>query len=93
MSSWNFFTNYGHVIFLLSENPQMTLRDISSKVGITERATQTIITDLEKEGFIKITKVGRNNRYKVCGKKRLRHEIESKCRLEDLISTIHEKQK
>ena len=66
----------------------MPLREIAQTVGITERATQKIISDLEKEGFIKIKKEGRNNCYKVMGKKRLRHEIEKNCRIEDLVKTI-----
>ena len=91
MSKWTFFTNYGHVIFLLSEEPQLTTRDIASRVGITERAVQKIIHDLEEDGFIKIRKSGRNNIYKVVGRKRLRHEIEKQCRIEDLCDVIQAK--
>lgn len=91
MSDWNFFTNYGHVIFLLSSNSKITLREVAQKVGITERATQKIISDLVRGGFIKIKKEGRNNTYRIQGKKRLRHDIEKNCRLEDLIKTIEDK--
>jgi DNA-binding Lrp family transcriptional regulator len=88
MADWNFFTNYGHIIFLLSENSKITTREIAEKVGITERATQKIIHDLEEGGFITIKKEGRNNCYKVDGRKRLRHNIEKNCRLSELIKVI-----
>ena len=91
MSKWTFFTNYGHIIFLLSEEPELTARDIAQRVGITERAVQKIIHDLEEDGFIKIRKNGRNNVYKVIGRKKLRHQIEKDCRIEDLVTVIQEK--
>lgn len=88
MANWNFFTNHGHIIILLGNHPNLTLREISQKVGITERATQKIISDLEKDGFLKITKNGRCNCYKVPGKKRLRHELEKSCRVENLLKLV-----
>ena len=91
MSQWNFFTNYGHVIFLLGEEPRITVREIASRVGITERATQNIIHDLEKDGFIKIKKEGRNNVYRVVGRKKLRHDLEKHCRIDDLVRVINSK--
>ncbi len=89
MSNWNFFTNHGHIIILLGRDPGLTLREISQKVGITERATQKIIGDLEKDGFVKISKVGRNNQYKIAGKKKLRHSIERSCSVDSLIGLIN----
>ena len=91
MSDWSFFTNYGHVIFLLSENSKMTAREVGDRVGITERATQKIIHNLEESGFIKIKKEGRNNRYKVVGRKKLRHDIEKNCRIDELVDFVSEK--
>ncbi|MCJ8276256.1 MAG: winged helix-turn-helix transcriptional regulator [Bdellovibrionales bacterium] len=91
MSGWNFFTNYGHIIFLLSMEPELTLREVAQKVGITERATQKIIHDLEKDGFLKISKVGRQNSYKIIGRKKLRHNIEKNCRIDELINLVSKK--
>ena len=88
MSEWTFFTNHGHVIFVLSTNPHLTLKEVANEVGITERATQKIIADLEKDGFIKIKKEGRNNHYTVVGRKRLRHKVEKKSSLKDIIKAV-----
>ena len=85
---WTFFTNHSHVIFSLAQDPNSTIRDISLKVGITERAVQKIILDLEDEGYIVKTKLGRNNSYKVNLKKELRHPIEKKKRLADVFDAL-----
>ncbi len=88
MAKWSFFTNHGHIIILLDASPDLTLREVSQKVGITERATQKIISDLEKDGFLKISKNGRQNSYKIMGRKKLRHDIEKACSLERLLGLM-----
>ncbi len=88
-TKWTFFTNYGHVLFLISQDPDRTAKDMADRIGITERATQKIIHDLEADGFIRIRKKGRRNSYKVIGRKKLRHPIEKDCRVEDLIQVIY----
>jgi predicted transcriptional regulator len=90
MVDWNFFTNHGHVVFLLEFHSNITLREVALKVGITERAVQKIVSDLTSGGFVKVKKEGRNNHYTVVGKKRLKHPIEKNCKLEDLIKLIGE---
>ena len=89
MARWTFFTNYGHVIFLISKNPNITSKEMAQEIGITERAVQKIIHDLDEDGFINIKKVGRNNQYKIVGRKKLRHSIEKNCRIDELITTIN----
>lgn len=88
MSDWNFFTNHGHIVFLLGFHRDITLREVASEVGITERAVQKIVADLVKGGFVKVKKEGRNNHYTVVGRKKLKHQIEKNCKLEDLIKLI-----
>ncbi|HYB25511.1 MAG TPA: PAS domain S-box protein [Solirubrobacteraceae bacterium] len=60
-----FFTNHLHVLSALADRPDLRLRDIAHEVGITERATQRIITDLVDEGYLARTRVGARNRYAV----------------------------
>jgi len=88
MSDWNFFTNHGHIVFLLDFHRGITLREVAVQVGITERAVQKIVADLVSGGFVKVKKEGRNNRYTVVGRKKLKHKIEKNCKLEDLIKLI-----
>ena len=90
-SQWTFFTNYGHVLFLVDKYPDATLREMSTKVGITERSIQRIVSDLVDDGYLKVSKVGRHNSYKVIGKKRLKHDVEKDCKVHDIIQAVNPK--
>lgn len=85
---WTFLTNHSHVIILLAQDPSMVLREVASKIGITERAVQRIIAELEQDGFIERKKVGRNNHYFIRTKNPLRHPIESHRTLGDLLNLL-----
>jgi hypothetical protein len=47
----------------IARNPQSRVRDISAAIGITERATQAIIADLERAGYVERVRTGRRTRY------------------------------
>ena len=81
-------TNHAHVLILIHQDPTLILREVASRVGITERAVQRIIHDLEVEGFIEREKVGRQNRYRILEDQPLRHPIERHRRIGDLLSLI-----
>lgn len=76
-SNWTFLSNHAHVLLLLAREPEILLRDVADLVGITERAVQKIVADLEQGGFIKKEKFGRCNRYISNMKKPLRHPLEA----------------
>lgn len=65
MTEWTFITNHGLVLASIAKQPEKTARDIGNDVGITERTAHKIIMDLEKEGYITKTKVGRHNAYRI----------------------------
>ena len=56
MGDWTFFSNYGHVLVCLARDNKARLRDVAADVGITERAVQKIVKDLQTEGFITVRK-------------------------------------
>jgi DNA-binding MarR family transcriptional regulator len=85
---WTFLTNHSHVLILLSQNPDLVLREVAARVGITERAVQRIIADLEAAGCIEIEKVGRRNRYRILDTQSLRHPIEAHHTIGDLVRMI-----
>jgi DNA-binding MarR family transcriptional regulator len=88
-SHWTFLTNHTHVLALLYANPDIILREVAVEVGITERAVQRIIFDLEEGGFIKREKMGRRNHYKVLTNKSLRHPVEAHRKIGDLLNLIN----
>ena len=87
---WTFLSNHSHVLILIYAHPDIVLREVAAAVGITERAVQQIILDLEEDGFIERQCVGRQNKYRVIANNSLRHPIESHCKAADLIRLILE---
>ena len=85
---WTFLTNHSHVLILIHTNPDAVLREVALDVGITERAVQRIIQDLEAGGFIERERIGRRNRYNVLVDQPLRHPIESHRNIGDLLELI-----
>jgi len=65
VSKWTFLTNHAVVLLSLVQNPQITGIQIAQFVGITERAVRTILSDLEREGYISKTKTGKRVQYTV----------------------------
>ena len=74
---WTFFTNHGHVLVFLARHPDARVRDIAGEIGITERATQAILSDLNHAGYVTATRVGRRNTYRVHPEQMFRHPIEA----------------
>ena len=69
---WSLVTNHGHVLACVNADPDARLRDIAEQVGITERTAAQIIGDLETAGYLRRTRVGRRNRYKINGDRKVR---------------------
>ena len=88
-SSWTFLTNHAHVLMLLAKNPSERIRALAIEVGITERAIQRIIVELEEDGYLDHIRDGRRNVYKVFSRKPLRHCIENHRQVHDLIRLIN----
>ena len=91
MSNWTIFSNHGHVLVCLTRNPEARLRDVAADVGITERAVQKIVRDLQDGGMISVTKNGRRNCYSIHKKQPLRHPLEADCKIKDLIRVVNKK--
>jgi hypothetical protein len=88
MGDWTFFSNYGHVLVCLARNNEVRLRDVALEVGITERAVQKIVKDMQDAGFLTINKQGRRNRYQINRRKSLRHGLESHCNVGKLLALL-----
>lgn len=82
---WTFLTHHTHVLMLLSEDPDLRLRECAEKVGITERAVQNIVSDLEDVGALSRQREGRRNHYVIHRDQPLPNPIESRCVVGDLL--------
>jgi len=87
-SPWTFLTNHAHVLLCIAKNPEMLMRDVALEVGITERAVQKIVAELEEAGYLVRTREGRRNRYEIRGDLPLRHPIERHRMVQDLLALV-----
>lgn len=73
--AWTFLTNHARVLIRIAAAPESRMRDLAEQVGITERAVQRIVAELEESGYLFVTRVGRQNRYVVYTDLPLRTEV------------------
>ncbi len=85
---WTFLTNHGHVLVCLSDDSDARLRDVAERVGITERAVQQIVADLERAGYLRKTRAGRRNSYQVDRSGRFRHPLEHDVSVGDFLDLV-----
>ena len=86
--TWTFLTNHAAVLLCIAHDPGVRTRDIAEKVDITERAVQRIVADLEAEGYISRTRVGRRNVYEIRTERELRHPVTDDQQIGELLDLL-----
>ncbi|ADE54476.1 helix-turn-helix transcriptional regulator [Coraliomargarita akajimensis] len=86
--TWTFFSNHAHVLICLARNPEQPLREVALAVGITERAVQRIVAELEVAGYLSHERIGRQNSYRIHGALELRHPLEAHRTIGDLLDVV-----
>lgn len=89
MAGWTFLTHHGHVLVALAQDQNLTIDEISSRVGITSRATAGIVNDLVETGYVEKTKIGRKNTYTVHGDVPLRHPLNENTTVSELLELFN----
>jgi DNA-binding transcriptional ArsR family regulator len=85
VADWRFLTNHALVFACLAEDPEIRLRDVADRVGITERAAHLILSELVEDGYVRREREGRRNRYEVRTDLPLRHPLQAGRRVGDLL--------
>ena len=88
MSDWTFLSNHAYVLVCVASDPQMRLREIADRVGITERAAHRIVVELEASGYLTRSRVGARNAYQVHVDRPLRHPLERDRAIGDVLRAI-----
>lgn len=70
---WQLFTSHGLVLISLLNVPGKTVREIGLELNLTDRAVARAIADLEEEGYIVKTKIGRRCFYQVNEEHKLKY--------------------
>lgn len=86
---WTLLSNHGHVLVCIAQDPDARLRDVAQAVGITERAVQKIVADLEIGGLLSRRRDGRRNHYRVHTDRPLRHPIEAHRSVGELLGMVN----
>ena len=87
-AQWTFLSNHTHVLVCLAADTEQTLRDVALKVGITERAVQRIVAELEAAGALTRERDGRRNRYRLDTTLPLRHPLEKHRSIGDVLALV-----
>ncbi len=90
MGDWTFLTNHAHVLLCLTRDPSARLRDVAGVVGITERAAQRIVADLEEGGYLTRMRDGRRNRYEIHPDVPLRHPLEQDHSIGEVLTVLRD---
>ena len=83
---WTFLSNHAHVLVAVAQDPTVRIRDLATRIGITERATQMILNDLVDAGYLARTRVGRRNRYELTRGQPLRHPLEAARSVDEIVA-------
>jgi hypothetical protein len=65
MAGLSFLTNHSLALLCIANDPEIRLRDIASRLDITERSAYTIVTDLTSAGYLSKKRDGRRNSYQI----------------------------
>ena len=85
---WKFLTNHAQVLACIAHDPGVLLREISERVGITERAAHRIVTELTEGGYITRERNGRRNHYTIQSGLPLPDRLGRVQRISDLLSIL-----
>jgi DNA-binding MarR family transcriptional regulator len=92
-AGWTFVTNHGLVLLCIANDADTRMSDVADRVGITERAVQSIVADLVEAGYLAKTRRGRRNHYEINSTLPLRHLETEHRAVGDLLAllTAHER--
>jgi DNA-binding IclR family transcriptional regulator len=75
-ASWTFLTNHAHVLMAIASDPNLRVRDLADRVGITERAALRILGELEASAYLERHRIGRRTSYRLRLDQPMRHPME-----------------
>jgi hypothetical protein len=89
-TSWTFLTSHARVLLCIAQDPDIRLREIGERVGVTERAAHRIVGDLADAGCVSRQRHGRRNRYTIDSNLTLPDPLARRKRVGDLLALLSE---
>jgi predicted DNA-binding transcriptional regulator YafY len=62
---WTFITHHAQVLLAIAREPTASVAEIAEAAQITERSAYRVLADLQKAGYVRRSKAGRENRYEI----------------------------
>ncbi len=90
MQSVELLSRYAHLLLILVRDPDITIRDLSIVLDITERTVHRILNQLQQNGFVSIERLGRKNIYHVLLDSQSSARFENGCRVGDVVGLVVE---
>jgi hypothetical protein len=87
-NAWIVLSPHGFVLLYLAANPDSTLRDLSQRLGLTERRLHSVIKDLSSADMVRVEKAGRRNSYRVNSDADLAHPLFDHLRLGQFLDAL-----
>jgi DNA-binding IclR family transcriptional regulator len=89
-TTWTFLTSHARVLLCIAQDPDIRLREIGERVGITERAAHRIVGELADAGYLSRERRGRRNRYTINTTLTLPDPVARRQRVGDLLAVLTE---
>lgn len=86
--NWTFLTNHARVLVTIARDPAARLRDVAVACALTERTVQTIVADLESDGYLQRVRDGRRNRYEISAGAVFKHPAEAGVQVAGLLALL-----
>lgn len=86
--AWTFLSNHAHVLICLARDEDCRVRDLALRIGITERAVQRILADLEAAGYLVRERHGRRNHHRLVLDRPMRHPLEASHTVGELVAAL-----
>jgi DNA-binding transcriptional ArsR family regulator len=88
MPEWTFITKHAVALSLIARHPRITALELSTAMGITERAVRKLIADLYTAGYIGKKREGRGVRYRINPALSLRQDTHREVAIGDLLTSL-----
>ena len=87
-STWTFLSNHGRLFAYIARKRGGTMEVMARETGLCTRAVEEIIRDMEKDGYLARERVGRCNRYTLRPEMPMRHRLERRHTVGELLSAL-----
>lgn len=75
---------------MISRDADARVRDLAVASGLTERAVQSVLGDLEKAGYVRRSRIGRRNHYRIIRGTHFRHPAEARHEITGLLKLFRD---